>query len=66
VESERFDQRGLVDGVALLAAGGRTGVFVVTVKKPGFQDWIRTSVRVTGDECQPRTTELVARLERSS
>jgi hypothetical protein len=53
-----------LDAAPLLGAGERTGVFILTVRKSGFHDWVRSGVRVAGDECHPRTTELVAKLQR--
>lgn len=45
----------------------RPGTYDVTVRSPGYRDWIRTRVRVTAetDACHHvRTTRLTARLQR--
>ena len=56
------NQRAL-DSLPLWGAGERAGVFRVTIRKPGYADWIRTGVRVTEDECHVRRTTLTARIQ---
>jgi hypothetical protein len=48
--------------VHLLGAWERAGVYTVTIRKPGYQDWIREQVVVTADECHVRTVKLQADL----
>jgi hypothetical protein len=50
---------------ALVAAIERPGTYEVTVSKPGFRDWTQRGVRVTEGECNVRTANLTARLQRS-
>jgi hypothetical protein len=40
------------------------GTYTVTVRKTGYQDWVRAGVTVTRDECHVRTVELLAKLQR--
>jgi len=54
-----------IDVDALGAALERPGSYEVTVSKPGYRDWVRSGVRVTKGECNVRTANLVARLQRS-
>jgi hypothetical protein len=39
------------------------GVYDLVIKKPGYQDWIATNVRVRQGECTVETEHLEARLE---
>jgi hypothetical protein len=49
---------------ALVAAIERPGTYEVTVSKPGYRDWTQSGVRVTDGECNVRTANLTARLQR--
>lgn len=51
-----------LDAQPLVSAGERPGTYTVTVRKPGFVDWVRSGVVVTADECHVHTVELTARL----
>ena len=42
----------------------RAGTYAVSVEQAGYQRWLRTGIRVTRDECHPRTVSLIARLQR--
>jgi hypothetical protein len=50
---------------ALVAAIERPGTYEVTVSKPGYRDWTQRGVRVTDGECNVRTANLTALLQRS-
>jgi len=53
-------------GPALLRfymAGERPGTYDLTVRSPGYQEWSRTGIQVTGDECHVHTIALIARLQ---
>jgi hypothetical protein len=52
-----------LDSLSLSGAGEHAGVFQVTVRKPGYKDWIRSGVQVTADKCHVRLTELTALLQ---
>lgn len=52
-----------LDAQPLVSAGERAGSYAVTVRKAGFQDWQRTGVVVTADECHVHPVELTARLQ---
>lgn len=52
-----------LDAQQLVSAGERAGSYTVTVRKAGFQDWQRTGVIVTADECHVHPVELTARLQ---
>lgn len=53
-----------LDSMALPGAGEHPGTFVVTVRKPGYRDWVRSGVRVTADRCHVRQTTITALLQR--
>jgi hypothetical protein len=53
------------DAEPIMAALERAGTYVVTVSKAGYRDWTRSGVRVAKDECNVRTANLTARLQRS-
>jgi hypothetical protein len=48
----------------LTGAGEHAGIFRVTVRKPGYRDWVRSGVRVTRDACHVQPTTLTALLQR--
>lgn len=52
-----------LDSSSLSGAGEHAGVFQVTVRKPGYRDWVRSGVQVTADNCHVRRTELTALLQ---
>jgi hypothetical protein len=52
--------------LSLSGAGERPGTYVIRLRRPGYQDWTMTHVRVTEDACHVRTRLLVARLQRAS
>ena len=63
----RFRQPVVVNGPPVLLIGTaveRPGTYDVVVRSPGYRDWTRTGVRVTGNQCHVRLTELTARLRR--
>lgn len=41
----------------------RSGVYEVTLTKPGYREWRARDVRVEKDECHVKTARLEARLE---
>lgn len=41
----------------------RSGVYALAVTAPGYSPWVRTGIRVRGDECHVRTVHLAARLQ---
>ena len=51
-----------LDPQPLLGAGERAGLYRVTVRKPGYADWVRTGVRIVEDECHVRPVSDTARL----
>jgi hypothetical protein len=53
-----------LDAQALESARERPGTYTLTVRKPGFIDWIRSGVVVTKGECHVRPVALTARLQR--
>ena len=53
-----------LDPLSLPGAGEHAGTFLVTVRKTGYRDWVRSGVRVTSDECHVRLTSLTALLQR--
>jgi hypothetical protein len=55
---------GTTDADVLSGCVDYDGVFTVTVRKPGFHDWVQTNVRVR-KQCSVETQQLTARLERS-
>jgi hypothetical protein len=52
-----------LDSTGLGGAGEHPGTFRVTVRKPGYKDWVRSGVQVTADKCHVRRTELTALLQ---
>ena len=62
VPSNRSD----LDSLPLLGAGERAGVYLVTVRKAGYVDWVQRDVRVTADECHVNSVKLTARLLRTT
>jgi hypothetical protein len=48
----------------LSSAGEKPGTYDLTVRSPGYQDWIRTGVEVTADECHVVPVKLTARLQK--
>jgi hypothetical protein len=53
-----------LDSLPLLGAGERAGVYLVTVRKAGYVDWVRRDVRVSANECHVISVTLTARLSR--
>lgn len=53
-----------LDAVPLMGAGEHAGTFVVTVRKTGYRDWVRSGVRVASDGCHVRLTTLTALVQR--
>lgn len=51
------------DAQELLGAGERAGRYLVTVRKAGYRDWVRSDVVVGEDECHVRPVRLTARLQ---
>ena len=43
----------------------RAGNYTVTIRRQGYQDWVRSDVVVISDECHVQTVALQARLEPS-
>jgi hypothetical protein len=65
VDSMSFPpNRADLDPTSLFGAGEHAGTFVVTVRKPGFKDWVRPGVQVTADACHVRLTTITALLQR--
>jgi len=65
VDSMSFPpNRAELDPTSLFGAGEHAGAFVVTVRKPGFKDWVRSGVQVTADACHVRLTTVTALLQR--
>jgi hypothetical protein len=62
-EPSKLSYEGGPTYLRLYAAGERTGTYDLTVRAPGYRDWTRTGVRVTGDECHAHPTTLTARLQ---
>lgn len=57
----------VVNGSPVLLIGTaveRPGTYDIVVRSPGYREWTRTGVRVTGDQCHVHLTELTARLQR--
>ena len=54
-----------LDSLPLFGAYEHPGTFRITVRKPGYRDWVQTGVLVTADECHVRLTQLLALLQRS-
>jgi len=48
--------------LSLSTAGERAGVYSVVVRSPGYRDWTRSGIRVTGDQCHVRPVNLTAEL----
>lgn len=55
-----------VDAFPLKSAGERAGTYTITVTKPGYQAWTRTSVKVTSDECHVIPVNVTALLKPTS
>lgn len=51
-----------VEFTALYLVKERAGVYDVTVQRDGYARWTQSGVRVRGDACHVRTTEVTARL----
>ena len=51
--------------LVLSAALEREGTYDLTVRSPGYRDWVRTGVRVEmeANSCHVRTVSITARLE---
>ena len=65
VDSMSFPpNRADLDSTALPGAGEHAGTFVVTVRRPGYRDWVRSGVQVTADACHVRLTTITALLQR--
>jgi hypothetical protein len=65
------DDKQVVDSViggeqarALDGAFERRGVFSIVVRRAGYREWRRDTVRVTGDICHVATVRLTAELSR--
>jgi hypothetical protein len=54
-----------LDAQPLRSAGERPGTYTVSVRKPGFFEWVRSGIVVTADECHVRPVALTARLQRT-
>ncbi|MEX2280961.1 MAG: hypothetical protein WEE89_00565 [Gemmatimonadota bacterium] len=42
----------------------RAGTYRVEARATGYQPWIRDNITVTGDECHPKTVDVLVRLQR--
>ena len=52
------------DSLPMVGAFEHPGIFQVTVRKPGYQDWTRSGIWVRTNRCgHPRTVTLTARLQ---
>jgi hypothetical protein len=51
-------------GSTLSTAGERPGTYSLTVLKSGYQQWTRSGMKVTKDECHVRGVAITARLQR--
>jgi hypothetical protein len=49
----------------LWTAGERVGTYDVTVKSPGYRDWVRSGITVTANECHVNEISITAKLQRS-
>jgi len=51
--------------LAFYAAMERAGTYTLTVRSPGYRDWVRTGVQVTTttDGCHVNQTRITARLQ---
>jgi hypothetical protein len=49
-------------GDRYISAGGRPGVYSILVQRPGYRDWLRQNVRVSGTECGHPVPVTVAAL----
>jgi hypothetical protein len=49
----------------LLSAGERAGTYQISVSKPGYLPWSRSSVRITANECHVNPTSVTALLQPS-
>jgi hypothetical protein len=54
-----------LDAGQLYGAPERPGLYSVTVRKPTYQDWMRTNVQVTQGTCHVHEVRLAARLQPS-
>lgn len=54
-----------LDLLPIALAYEHEGTYTVTVAKPGYSGWMRSSVVVTADQCHVHTVKLVALLQRS-
>ena len=52
--------------LTLSGAPERPGEYLIRLRKPGYQDWVMSHVRVGRDECHVLTRTVVARLQRAS
>ncbi len=48
----------------LSTAGERAGTYDVTIKSPGYRDWIRSGIEVTADVCHVHPVALTAKLQK--
>lgn len=55
-----------LDSLPLGGAGERAGVYLVTVRKAGYMDWVQRDVRVTANECHVNSVNLTARLSKAT
>jgi hypothetical protein len=47
----------------LWTAGERAGTYDVTVKSPGYRDWVRSGIIVTANDCHVNETSITAKLQ---
>jgi hypothetical protein len=50
----------------LLTAGERAGTYQISVSKPGYLPWSRSSVRITANECHVNPVSVTALLQPST
>jgi hypothetical protein len=61
-EGAYVDPNVTVFGNTVAGAGERAGVYTVTVRKEGYEDWTRSGVTVTADRCHVQGVALAAAL----
>jgi hypothetical protein len=50
--------------VTVMGVGeGRVGTFTLTVRKPGYQAWIKRNLKVENGRCGAQTVDVTARLK---
>ena len=54
-----------LDSFLLHAAGERSGIYTVTVRKLGYREWTRVNVQVDRDVCHVNAVKLTAVMQRS-